>query len=190
MTNRRHAATTLWWRAVCIWFLWPMAVCSAQTERVAQEDQVKAAYLYKFLGLVDWPPSSFEGDQSPFVIGISGAESLADELMPMVANRSTNGRSIVTRKISPGTSLAGVHVLFIGRQAAARAASLVAAAKELPILVVTDSDDVFAVGGAINFVLVDNKVRFDVNLRTHEASGLKISSRLLGVARRVQGATL
>ena len=187
--NRRRAASTSW-RAVCIWFLWPMALCSAQTERVAQEDQVKAAYLYKFLGLVDWPASAFEGDQSPFVIGISGAEGLADELMPMVANRSTSGRPIVTRKIAPGSTLIGVHVLFIGRQAATRAASLVAMARELPVLVVTDSDDVFAVGGAINFVLVDNKVRFDVNLRTHEAGGVKISSRLLGVARRVLGATL
>jgi hypothetical protein len=187
--NRRLVAS-IWLRAVCIWFLWPVALCNAQTERVAQEDQVKAAYLYKFLGLVDWPPSAFEGQQTPFVIGVSGAEGLADELTTMVANRSTNGRSIVTRKISPGMSLAGVHVLFIGRQPAARAASLVAAAKELPVLVVTDSDDVFAVGGAINFVLVDNKVRFDVSLRAHESSGVKISSRLLGVARRVQGATL
>ena len=187
--NRRHAVGTLW-RAVFIWFLWLVAVCSAQTERVAQEDQVKAAYLYKFLGLVDWPPSAFEGTQTPFVIGVSGADALAEELTSMVASRSTNGRSIVTRKISPGTPLAGVHLLFIGRQAPTRTATLVAAAKELPILIVTDSDDAFAIGGEINFVLEDNKVRFDVSLRAHEGSGLKISSRLLGVARRVQGATL
>ena len=186
--NRRNAVSTSW-RAACICIFWPVTVCSAQTERVAQEDQVKAAYLYKFLGFVDWPASAFEGAQSPFVIGVSGADSLADELMPMVANRSTNGRSIVTRKLSAGTPLAGLNVLFIGRQAAPRSAALIAAAKELPILIVTDSDEAFAGGGAINFVLVDNKVRFDVSLRANEGNGLKISSRLLGVARRIQGAT-
>lgn len=185
--NRRGVVGTFW-RAAFICILWPAAVCSAEIERVAQEEQVKAAYLYKFLGFVDWPASAFDGAQSPFVIGISGTDALADELTPMVANRSANGRPIVARKISAGASLAGVHVLFVGRQTPARMASLITAARDLPILIVTDSEEAFAIGGAINFVLVDNKVRFDVSLRANEGNGLKISSRLLGVARRIQGA--
>jgi hypothetical protein len=187
VTPRR--ALACWLRAVCLLLCLAAAASPrAQTERVAAEYQVKAAYLYKFLDFVEWPPQAFEGAQSPFVIAVTGADALADELALVVANRQAAGRPAVVRKLRPGEPVAGVHVLFIGRGAAARTASLVASAKDMPVLTVTETEDAFAAGSCINFVLIDNKVRFDVSLRGHEAGSFKISSRLLGVARKVVSA--
>jgi hypothetical protein len=178
--------------------LWCLLLCVAANtsawaqaervaERVADEYQVKAAYLYKFLGFVEWPPQVFETAQSPFVIGVIGADALADELALVVASRQVNGRPAVARKLRAGEPITGVHVLFIGRDIGARAASVLAAAKDLATLTVTESEEAFAAGSVINFVVVESKVRFDVALRSADASSLKISSRLLGVARRVRG---
>jgi hypothetical protein len=63
--------------------------------------------------------------------------------------------------------------------------AIVAAAEGQPLLVVTEADDGLAAGGGINFVVVDDKVRFDIALRPIERAGLKISARLLAVARTV-----
>jgi hypothetical protein len=179
-----------WLRVACLLLcLVAMGSPRAQPERVAAEYQVKAVYLYKFLDFVEWPQQAFESAQSPFVIGVIGADALADELALVVANRQAGGRPAVTRKLRPGEPVAGVHLLFIGRGAAARAANLVASTKDMPVLTVTETEDAFAAGSSINFVLIDNKVRFDVALRGGETGHLKISSRLLGVARKVVGGT-
>lgn len=158
--------------------------------RVAEEHQVKAAYLYKFLGFIDWPPQAFASAESPYVIGVVGADALADELARVVASRQVNGRPAVARKLGPDEPPTGVHLLFIGRDAAPRAASLLAQVRDRSVLTVTETEEAFEAGSAINFVVVDDKVRFDVARRSTEASSLKISSRLIGVARRVRESML
>lgn len=158
------------------------AACLAQGSTAVAEYQVKAAYLFKFLNFVEWPPQAADG---PLVIGVLEADSLAAELTAVVSNRLINGRTIVTHRLRPGDPLTGLHVLFIGRMPPARLAPLLAAAKGQPLLVVTDSEEAFAAGSSINFVQVGNKIRFDVALRPAELAHLKISSRLLSVARRV-----
>ncbi|MEO8151825.1 MAG: YfiR family protein [Rhizobacter sp.] len=185
---RRRGVLSSSLRAGC-WLLCLGATITghAQGERVADEYQVKAAYLYKFLGFVEWPQQAFETTQSPFVIGVIGADALADELAQVVANRQASGRPAIVRKLRPGESTTGLHVLFIGREAAHRASALLAAAKDTLLLTVTETEEAFAAGSAINFVVVDKKVRFDVALHGAETGAPKISSRLLGVARRVVG---
>jgi len=174
--------------------IWVHAGAWAQAERaaarVAEEHQVKAAYLYKFLGFIQWPPQSFVSAEAPFVIGVVGADALADELARVVASRQVNGRSAVARKLGPGEPPTGVHLLFIGRDVGARAAGLLAQARDQSMLTVTETEEAFEAGSAINFVVVDNKVRFDIAPRSAEASSLKISSRLIGVARRVREGVL
>ncbi|HJV94449.1 MAG TPA: YfiR family protein, partial [Albitalea sp.] len=87
------------------------------------------------------------------------------------------------RKLRRGESLAGVHLVYIARSEEARLAETLAAAKGQPVLVVTESKQATAPGGMINFVVVDAKVRFDIAPQAAELSGLRISARLLGVAR-------
>ena len=156
----------------------------AQAER-ASDIQVKAAYLYQFGGFIDWPPRAFAGDASPFVIGLIGADALAAELENVVATRTVHGRKVAVRRLRRGEALAGLHVLFVGAEAAAELPQVLGAARDTPLLVVTDSENALSRGSTINFVAVDNRVRFDVALASAERSQLRISSRLLSVARRV-----
>jgi hypothetical protein len=186
---KRRAAVCLGLHAAAgVAGLWPQAAW-AQPEGGVGEYQVKAAYLYKFLDFVDWPATAFEGPKSPFVIGVAGADVLADELDALIARRRVESRPVVARRLRPGEAPKGLHVLFIGRAAASRSAALLAATAQQPVLTVTEADDGLPPGSRINFVVVDKRVRFDVALRGAEAHELRISSRLLGVARRVEGAS-
>lgn len=151
----------------------------------APEVRIKAAFLYKFCAYVEWPPASFVEPGAPFTIGVMGADALADELARLVEGRAVEERPVLVRKLRRGAALAGLQVLFVGGQDAARLADILEGAKGLPLLTVTETRDRQAEGSMINFVLVDDKVRFDVALPPAEAGHLRISSRLLAVARKV-----
>jgi len=161
-----------------------MGPACAQSE-AQSEYRVKAAFLYKFGSYVEWPDRTFPSPDSPLTIGVIGADALADELAQIVSGRSVNGRPVQVRRLRAGESMAGLQVLFIGRADGGRLGEILAAAKGRSLLTVTESEDALQLGSVINFVVVDDKVRFDVALPPADLGSLKISSRLLAVARKV-----
>jgi hypothetical protein len=158
---------------------------AAQSGDQAPEYRVKAAFVYKFGDYVEWPAAAFQEPDSPLVIGVVGADSLADELTQIAAGRTIDKRSVVVRKLKYGEPLSGLHVIFVGRSSSEQLAAELTAAKGQAALTVTESADGLKLGSVINFVVVSDKVRFDVALPSAEAGHLKISSRLLAVARNV-----
>ena len=157
----------------------------AQGDSRPGEAQIKAAFLYKFGDFVQWPPASFARADAPFAIGVMGADDVAAALEQLVANRTVQGHPVVVRRVRPGESLARLHMLFIGQSDAPRLAETLAAAKGQALLTVTESDNALSHGSMINFVAEDQRVRFDIAPASAERGQLKISSRLLAVARRV-----
>ena len=148
----------------------------------ASEYGVKAAFLFKFPGYVEWPAAAAARSLDN---GVLDSEPMAEELARLANGRSIAGRIVNVRKLRRGEALDSVDVLFVGRGADAGVAALLRGAHARPMLVVTESEAGIDAGGMINFVVEDKKVRFDVALAPAEAAGLKISSRLLSVARRV-----
>jgi len=157
----------------------------AQSDTQASEYRVKAAFLYKFGAYIEWPDGAFARPDSPVSIGGVGADALAEELAQIVVGRSVNGRPVAVRKLRPGDSIENLHILFIGRTDARRLAEILAVARGHPVLTVTESEEALQLGSVINFVVIDDKVRFDVALVPADQSSLKISARLLAVARKV-----
>lgn len=152
------------------------------------ERRVKAAFLYKFLGYAEFPAVSFDSAGAPLVIGVVGADDMAAELTRVVAGRSVNGRPIVVRALREQDLAQPAHLLFVAGADEARSARLLRASAAL--LTVTECDGGLAAGSVINFTIVDERVRFDVSLDAAEKKNVKLSSRLLVVANRVQkGAT-
>lgn len=151
----------------------------------ATESRVKAAFLFKFGDYVDWPPAAFASATEPVTIGVLASNAVADELSAVVVARTIAGRPISVRRLQPGDSLADLDIAYFEQPAAGDLAGLIAPLKGKATLVVTDSSKGLSAGGVINFVMVADKVRFDVSLPSARARGLKISSRLLAVARKV-----
>jgi hypothetical protein len=149
------------------------------------ERVVKAAYLYKFLGYVEWPPAQIAPAGVPFVIGVAGNDALAGELERLAAGRVVKGRKLLVRRMRPDEPVSGLHLLYIGSAENMRQQRLLKLAQQHPILTVTDSEP-GSTGAIINFKTVDNRVRFEVALGAAERSGLQLSSRLLSVALKVQ----
>ncbi len=153
------------------------------------EYQVKAAFLYKFGTYVDWPAQAFALPDSPVVIGVMGADAVADEIAQISTGRTINGRPVLVKKLGRGAALNTVHILFIARSHGAALADTLAATKGQPILVVTETEDP-PPSSVINFVVAGDKVRFDIALPSAEINSIKLSARLLSVARKVIGGPL
>ena len=158
-------------------------MCRAQAGAEALEYRIKAAFVCKFASYVEWPSNVFAKPDSPIVIDVVASDAIADELSRTAAGLSADGRPLVVRKLNRGDPVTNAHLIYIATSGDARLAETLAAAKGLPVLVVTESSHAVALGSMINFVVVDDKVRFDIAPHAAEQSRLKISTRLMGVAR-------
>ena len=145
------------------------------------ERSVKAAFLYKFLGYMEFP-----ADPGPsLVVGVLGADEVAAELAQITSGRNVGNRSISVRKLAEGDALTGLNLLFVGGDGALPEAAMRAAEKNGTVTV-TERDNGLQNGSVINFRLVDDRVRFEVSLPAAERCNVRLSSRLLSVAYYVQ----
>jgi uncharacterized protein DUF4154 len=158
----------------------------AQAQRAeASEAGVKSAFIYKFAGYVEWPSGAFEAAEAPFVFGVAGAEEIAADLARIVGGRNVAGHLATVKRVPDAEALKGVHMLFIGKSEAARQAALLRAARQHGVLAVTETERGLEQGSAINFVVSEDRVGFEVSLDAVEKTGHRISARMLTVARRV-----
>jgi hypothetical protein len=161
---------------------------AAQAPMVESRDpavRVKAAYLYKFAGYVEWPPGVFARKNSPIVIGVIGNDELEEILSRMVVGKTANGRPLVTRRLKPDSPLRGVHMLFVGAMDARTLQAIGDAVRGKPVLVISDAEQERMLDSMISFDLIDQHLRFDVALRPVASSRLELRALMLTAARRV-----
>jgi hypothetical protein len=170
------------WLAFVIAALQPEAAGAQGLSGGAEE--VKAAYLYKFVSFIDWPEAAFAGNAAPLVIGVTGADAVYAELGRLLVGRSAHARALLARRVLPGDPVDGVQMLYVGDLGLARS-PWVQSLRDRPLLLVTDGPGGLEVGGALSFVLVQDRLRFEASLPAIDRAGLKVSSRLLALAQRV-----
>jgi hypothetical protein len=149
------------------------------------EYQVKAAYLYNFGKFVQWPTRAAESEGDPFGICVLG-ENPFGTAFEALAGQTINGHKVVTWQISKAQDAEKCSVLFIGVSEKERISIILAALKKFPILTVSDMPHFVTQGGMIQFVMRNNKIRFEVNRTAAEGAGLNLSSELLKVAVNVK----
>jgi hypothetical protein len=153
---------------------------------VALERRVKAAFLYRFAGFVEWPHSAFAGPDSPLTIGVIGDDPLVGELTQTLSGRTVEGRTVAVRRLRGVDQVADTHILFIGRSESSRLGQLIRLVQPKPVFIVTETAGALDAGSTLNFVISEGRVRFEISLPAAEKSGLTLSSRLLGVAQSVR----
>jgi hypothetical protein len=156
--------------------------CSAAPASL--EYAVKAAYLYKFAPFVEWPQTAFAAADSPINICVSGKDPFGQILDQAVAGQRVAGRSIVVRHVTAVVANSGCHVMYVGGSAEQSIAQSLEIVRGQPVLTVSDEAARPADRGIVNFVVDDNRVRFEIDERAAEQSHLTISSKLLSLARQ------
>jgi hypothetical protein len=147
------------------------------------EEVVKAAYLFRLAGYVDWPGGA---DKEDFVIAVLGSPAMARQLGGLARTHLINNHPVRVREAASVRDLADSDILYVG---AGRAGSLRSwrPAASRSTLIVTDEEGGLRDGGMLNFLTIDRRVRFEVSLTAAGQAHLKISSELLALAVRVFG---
>jgi hypothetical protein len=159
------------------------ALVAAAQEAPPLEYELKAAFLYNFVKFVEWPPDAFAGPRSPLTICVYGDDPFGSSLDEAVRGESLGERSLLVQRPAALGELRDCKVLFVSPSERQRMPEVLSEVGGAPVLTVGDTDGFLRAGGIINFVLEENKVRFLINQDAAERSRLRISSKLLRLAK-------
>ena len=162
-------------RALCLCLALAMVLTGAGGAAASLESSIKATYLVKFGAFVDWPGSAFASPSSPFVICVEAPDPFGAGLDEAARGQTVARHPIEIRRLAGPPPAEGCHMLFLTRAADSAPA-------RRPVLTVTDQPAGTAGKGIINFVVVDNHVRFQIDDGAASASGLRVSSQLMALA--------
>src|SRR5216683_4298671 len=150
------------------------------------EYQVKAAFLYNFAKFVEWPAQAFTGPDEPISICIFGQNPFGRSLDDAVRGKVVEGRAFVVLKLSDFRQSGACKILFISSSERKSVRALLAQVKTGGILTVGETEGFAAEGGVVDFTLDEGRVRIEINVQAAEQQWLRISSKLLSLARIVK----
>jgi len=157
----------------------------AQAEGPASAEYlIKAAFLYNFAKFVEWPSEAFKDNLSPINLYILGSDPFG-EALTSIRDKTVKGRRLSIKRVNTPEEISGCHILFVSASEKGDLKHVLSVLKNLAILTVSDVEKFAQRGGVINFIVVDNKIHFEINPDAAQQSGLKISSQLLKLARIV-----
>lgn len=146
-------------------------------------DGVKAAFLFKFTSYVEWPPSAFMSTATTLNICLVGSsDQFNTTLSKVVQGESIDGRRIMVSQIQAGEKISGCQILFIGSPDGQRSAAILESVRGTPTLTVSNQPS----EGIIGFLILNNRVRFNIDAVSAAENGLVISSRLMTLAVNVK----
>ncbi len=151
------------------------------------EYQVKAAFLLNFTKFAEWPAAAFPAPDSPMRICLLGEDPFGPTLDRIVEGESVSGHPVKAERLPQGGNPRNCHVLFVSRSERERIARIISEVRGSSVLTVSELPAFAEAGGMIQFVIEERKVRFYINAAAAEASGLKLSSRLMKVASAIKG---
>jgi YfiR/HmsC-like len=162
-----------------------LAVPVAAAPAESLEYAVKATFLYKFAGFVEWPAAVFESASSPVTICVLGTDPVALLIDHAAAGQQIGERTFMVQHLQTLAGVSSCRILYVATNVPAAEAQNTM--RGMPILTVTDSGGTAASARSIvTFVVQDNRVRFDIDDAAAAENGLTISSKLLSLARVVR----
>ena len=152
------------------------------------EAQIKAAFVYNFLKFVEWPADTSRGPQDAFVVLIIGDGATADATAVLLASKQIGERPLLVRRVKWDQSLVGVDAVFVAEHDTKKLSRILNAVAAAAVLTIGEGEDFATRGGMIGLVIENRRVRFDVNTDAAQASGLRVSSKLLALTRTIHSA--
>jgi hypothetical protein len=149
----------------------------------APDVAVKAALLYNFAKFAEWPGLPVG---APIAFCIVGDDAIAAALAETFRGQNINGHALDVSRAQGSPWWGECRVLFVASAEAQRSVGGLAAIKMLPVLTVSDGKDFSHAGGIIELYVEGGRMRFAINVDAAEQSGVRLSSRLLGLAKIIR----
>ena len=157
----------------------------AEARAAPLEYQLKAGFLYNFAKFIEWPAPAFEKAQTPYRICVLGPDPFGEDLDVAVGEATLQGRRLVVQRLSDVKDAGGCHILFVSKADPRKLPALFQALANAPTLTVGEDEEFTRAGGCLRFFKLNNNIRFEINVQATERAHLKVSAKLLNLARVV-----
>lgn len=158
-------------------FLYPFNATSF-AQNGEQEATLKAAFLYNFTKYIDWGNNQY---QNTFVIGVIGYAPIVESLEEIAINNKVNNKRIVVKVFKSLSEIRYCNILYIPRENHYPLSSILNKAGK-GVLTISEKEGFAKHGTAFNFIIINNRLRFEANLKAISSAGLKAGSQLLKLA--------
>ena len=149
------------------------------------ENRIKAAFLVELFSDVDWPADAVPASGDQFVVGVVGEGPTTTALLDLRGLEMKEGRRLVVKRLTNAGDFGSCHMLFFSEEPGVDVRRVLGEIVGNAVLTVGETDDFARMGGMVRFYFASNRVRFEINPAASRAAGLRISSRLLRLAKIV-----
>lgn len=160
-------------------FFFTVLACVLLTKGFSQTADYKfhSVFIYNFTKYIQWPAAQQSGD---FVIAVVGNSPVFDELSKITVNKAVGSQKIVVKKYASPGDLDNCQIVFVPGTGNFEAVQ--EKLKGKAVLVITEKPGMARKGSGINFVMKDNKWKFELNEAMTQHAGLKVSKELAKLA--------
>lgn len=166
----------------------PLLLCvAASPQRDAEKDTtaiLQANYLYNIAKLVEWKDPAMRSGN--FIIGVIGGANLYQELIKQYSTRTIGKQPIEVRKLPRSAEVERCHMLFVGKSDLALLPEIYKRTKDQPTMVITEYAGALDDGSVVNFVKVDNLLKYELSMANAKGHGLVVGLTLKNLAHRVE----
>ena len=150
------------------------------------EYQAKAAFLFNFAKFVEWPAGAVGTENDPIRICVLGPSPFGSSLENLLRGKDIAGRPLLAVKAADLREASSCQILFVAASECKRFKPMAAELSAANVLTVGESESFLSLGGIVNFKVEDGRIRFDIRLAAADQAKLRISSKLLSLARIVK----
>ena len=169
----------------CITALLLIAAGGLYGGTAANEDEVRAAFLFQLAQYVHWPTNAAGPDNLPLRFCVLGQDRLTTKLEPTVRGKLIGSRAISVQRIASAKQLTSCDLAFIAFQSEKQIRATLTAWSYPPVLLVGEAEHFAEMGGIVNLVIQSGRVSFEINIAAAEQAHLEFRSQLLRFARIV-----
>ncbi len=165
----------------------PLFVAAVQTQREPEKDTtaiLQASYLYNIAKLTEWKDERMRNGN--FVIGIIGGGNLHQELIKKYSTKTVGKQQIQVLKLLGAPDAEKCHILFVGQNALNLLPEIYKKLNGQPTLIVTEYPDALEDGSVVNFVKVDNTLKYELSVANARKHKLEVGITLKNLAHRVE----
>ena len=141
--------------------------------------KAQAMFVYNFSRLIEWPATYKTG---PFVIGVLGGGEITNELHTYTQGKKVGTQNIVVKQYKDPSEIDKCNILFVTFGKSRGLPELISALGNKSTLIITEKNGSIEDGAAINFLVVGDKLKFELSQKNAEKNGIKYSAKLMEMA--------
>jgi len=176
------------WAWLCLLICLPLTIPHPAFSQNDDEGEyrVKLAFLYNFAQFIQWPAEAFRGPSAPLSLCVAGPNPFQGGIEQALRGRTVGSHPIEIKRLKSNDDPRACHIIFVRAGERKSEERVIAAVKGSRTLTVGENKDFAGLGGVINLTLEGDKLRFEINLDSATQTPLKMSSKLLALAKIVK----